>query len=164
MNDCKYGYDIKDHIMRLTLIKSAMVPDPSADQGEHVFCYSLYPHEGDWFAGDTVREAWHLNSPLAVLRGQPARHVFSLFNVNVRNVFIDAVKPAEEGEGIIVRLHEYAGARGPIELSSGLSNFKWQETDMLENPLSGEGRSGQGTIQCEVEPYEIKTFRIFGLK
>ncbi|MBD0381850.1 alpha-mannosidase [Paenibacillus sedimenti] len=164
MNDCKYGYDIKDHKMRLTLIKSAMVPDPTADQGEHVFCYSLYPHEGDWFAGGTVQEAWHLNSPLAALQGQSARDQFSLFSVNVRNVIIDAIKPAEEGEGLIVRLHEYAGASGLMELSSGLPNFQWQETDLLENPLSEEGRSGQGTIQCEIEPYEIKTFLIYGWK
>lgn len=112
MNDCKYGYDIKDHLMRLTLIKSALVPDPTADQGEHIFCYSLYPHQGDWFAGQTVSEAWHLNSPLTALPGLTSRNSCSLFGLNVDHVCIDAVKPAEEGEGLIVRLHEYAGARG----------------------------------------------------
>ncbi|MDQ0877339.1 alpha-mannosidase [Paenibacillus sp. V4I3] len=162
MNDCKYGYDIKDHKMRLTLIKSAMVPDPTQDQGEHIFSYALFPHKGDWFAGDTVQEAWHLNNPLLVMRGQPERKAFSLFSVNAPNVCIDAVKPAEEGEGFIVRLHEYAGARGPLEVSSGLAIMLWQETDLLENPLSGEGKNGQGTIHCEIEPYEIKTFRIRG--
>ena len=77
---------------------------------------------------------------------------------------IDAVKPAEEGEGFIVRLHEYAGARGPMEVSSDLANLQWQETDLLENPLLGDGKNGQGTIHCEIEPYEIKTFRIHGWK
>lgn len=160
MNDCKYGYDIKDYLMRLTLIKSAMVPDPTADQGEHKFCYSLYPHKGDWFAGNTVQEAWHLNSPLSALPGQPVKESFSLFSLSVDHVRIDAVKRAEEGDGFIVRLHEYAGARGPIELSSELSDFRWSETDMLENPLKGDAQSGQGSIYCDIEPYEIKTFWI----
>ena len=47
MNDCKYGYDIKDQVMRLTLIKSAIRPDPLADKGYHQFTYSLLPHAGD---------------------------------------------------------------------------------------------------------------------
>ncbi|NIA30945.1 MAG: alpha-mannosidase, partial [Actinobacteria bacterium] len=44
LNDCKYGYDIKDNVIRLTLIKSAIDPDPNADIGHHEFCYSLFPH------------------------------------------------------------------------------------------------------------------------
>ncbi|WP_281365744.1 glycoside hydrolase family 38 C-terminal domain-containing protein [Paenibacillus alginolyticus] len=157
MNDCKYGYDIKDHLMRLTLIKSEMVPDPTADQGEHIFCYSLYPQQGDWFAGKTVQAAWHLNSPLIAL---PVKDAGSLFSVNADHVCVDAVKLAEDGEGFIVHMHEYGGARGPMKLASEWSEFHWQETDILENPLPGEGLSGQGSIQCDIGAYEIKTFRI----
>ena len=28
LNNCKYGYDIKDNVMRLSLLKSATFPDP----------------------------------------------------------------------------------------------------------------------------------------
>ncbi|CAM3987442.1 hypothetical protein L1N85_04840 [Paenibacillus alkaliterrae] len=62
LNDCKYGYDIKDHIMRLTLIKSALIPDDRADQGQHEFTYALHPHGGDWYEGATVQAAWELNN------------------------------------------------------------------------------------------------------
>src|SRR5699024_592480 len=41
LNDSKYGYDIKDHVMRLSLLKSAIHPDPHADEGHHEFTYSL---------------------------------------------------------------------------------------------------------------------------
>ncbi len=61
LNDCKYGYDIKDNVMRLTLIKSPIHPDPNADIGEHQFTYSLYPHAGDWRSGGTIQEAYRLN-------------------------------------------------------------------------------------------------------
>ena len=43
LNDCKYGHDIKDNVIRLSLIKSAIYPDPVADQGDHEFTYSLIP-------------------------------------------------------------------------------------------------------------------------
>lgn len=63
LNDCKYGHDIKDNLMRLTLIKSAVSPDPLADKCFHSFTYSLYPHEGGWYDAGTVREAYQLNYP-----------------------------------------------------------------------------------------------------
>ena len=65
LNDCKYGYDIKDQTIRLSLLKAAIYPDPTADQGEHEFTSSL-PHQGDWRVGQTVKQAWFLNNRLKV--------------------------------------------------------------------------------------------------
>ncbi len=44
LNDCKYGHDIRDNVIRLTLLRSPTMPDPMADFGEHRFVYSLCPH------------------------------------------------------------------------------------------------------------------------
>jgi alpha-mannosidase len=66
LNDCKYGYDIKHNVMRLTLIKSGIDPDPEADQGRHVFTYSLLPHAGGWREAGVTREAYALNDPAIV--------------------------------------------------------------------------------------------------
>ncbi|HEX7000547.1 MAG TPA: alpha-mannosidase, partial [Trueperaceae bacterium] len=62
LNDCKYGYDVKDDVMRLTLLRSPVRPDPDADRGRHEFVYALLPHAGDWRAGDVVRHALDLNA------------------------------------------------------------------------------------------------------
>src|SRR5699024_3798795 len=70
LNDSKYGYDIKDHVMRLSLLKSPIHPDPYGDLGEHNFTYSLLPHENSWVEGNTVREAWQLNNPLTYKHGE----------------------------------------------------------------------------------------------
>ena len=37
LNDCKYGNSVQGNILRLSLIKSSIMPDPTADQGHHVF-------------------------------------------------------------------------------------------------------------------------------
>ena len=63
LNDCKYGHDIRDNVIRLSLLRSPTVPDPEADQGEQHFTYSLYPHAGRWDES-TLREAYALNDPL----------------------------------------------------------------------------------------------------
>ena len=52
LNDSKYGYDAKDNVLRLSLLRSPTWPDPETDQGHHEFTYSLYPHGGHMARGD----------------------------------------------------------------------------------------------------------------
>jgi len=156
MNDCKYGYDIKDHTLRLSLIKSAIEPDTEADQGEHRFTYALYPHLGDWCQGGTVREAWQLNNPLTACDGAMANAAASMLRLACEFAMIDTVKKAEDGDKLVVRLHEFAGSRGTAELSSDFAIASWQECDLMERPI-GEAQSGAG-LTFELLPYEIKTF------
>ncbi|KRE49727.1 alpha-mannosidase [Paenibacillus sp. Soil724D2] len=158
MNDCKYGYDVKDHVMRLTLIKSAMVPDPTADQGEHEFTYSLFPHASDWYDGGTVQSAWSLNNPLSFAPGKPAEDSFSLFRLSSEHVMIDSVKKAEDHDAIILRIHEFAGISGQTKISSDARFKSWQECDLLERPL-GDCQY-ESLIDVLLNPYEIRTFII----
>lgn len=158
LNDCKYGYDIKDNLLRLTLIKSALKPDPTQDQGEHSFTYSLYPHEGDWFEGNTVREAWALNNPLTYSQGESDKKECSLFSTVSDNIMIDAVKTAESSDRIVIRLHEFSGSRGEIQVCSDLSIKSWQECDLMERPTGSVFTEDE--ISFTIEPYEIKTFLV----
>jgi alpha-mannosidase len=69
MNDGKYGHSAKGNVLGISLLRSPLYPDPLADEGEHRFTYSLYPHPGDWTAAGVTREAFALNSPLVPVRG-----------------------------------------------------------------------------------------------
>ncbi|TBL75318.1 alpha-mannosidase [Paenibacillus thalictri] len=159
LNDCKYGYDIKNNVIRLTLIKSAIVPDPTADLGEHTFTYSLFPHQGDWYEGRTPQAAWSLNNPFIAVKGCDAgSNRLSLFHADTENVMIDAVKLAEEGDAFVVRLHEFAGRRGEVAIRSDLPLASWQECDLLEQPIDDQ-RSSE-SITTNFNPYEIKTFLV----
>ena len=65
MNDCKYGHDIRDNVIRLTLLRGTTAPDVNADIGEHRFAYGLLPHTGRWNE-KTIASAYALNDPLIV--------------------------------------------------------------------------------------------------
>ncbi|MBT2720203.1 alpha-mannosidase [Bacillus sp. ISL-46] len=154
LNDCKYGHDIKDNVIRLTLLKSATYPDVEADQGEHLFTYSILPHSGSWYEGNTVRQAWELNNPLTYAEGHTQS--VSLFHVAARNVMVDAVKKGESNDHLIIRMHEFAGARGTVDVSSEFRIESWQECDLMERGTS-EVKENQ-PFTFEIKPYEIKTF------
>lgn len=157
LNDCKYGYDIKDNVMRLSLIKSAIYPDYLADQGHHEFTYSLLPHEGDWVTGSTVQQAWYLNNPLIYHVGQADSSELSFLSMNVDNVMVDAVKMAEMGDSIVMRVHEFTGKTTRVMLESDLPFRSWQEVNLMEHPTGGVSH---GPLEFTIKPYEIKTFRI----
>src|SRR5699024_5976922 len=135
LNDSKYGYDIKDNVMRLSLLKSPVHPDPYADLGEHHFTYALFPHEGSWTEGETVQEAWQLNNPLTSEHGEISKNGKSLLECSADNIMIDAVKKAEYSDAVVVRVHEYKGKRNKVTLSGDWQIDSWEECDLMERPI-----------------------------
>ncbi|MCJ8012033.1 alpha-mannosidase [Paenibacillus sp. KQZ6P-2] len=165
LNDCKYGHDIRNHVIRLSLIKSAVYPDGNADQGLHEFTYSLYPHSGGWYEAGTHQAACELNAPLmaaAVPGSSGLPTELGMLKVDAHNVMIDTVKKSEDGNTLIVRLYEFGGIRtkaavtvdpylGPVRSA--------EETDLMEEHPSALPVAGQD-IEVALAPYEIKTLNI----
>lgn len=158
LNDCKYGHDIKDQVMRLTLLKASTYPDTKADIGYHNFTYSLYMHAHGWYEGGTVQEAWSLNQPLTWDRRKMGEEELSLFTLSNENIMVDAVKKAEEENSVIIRFHDFSGGREMVEMKSRIPIITWQECDLLENEI-GEIHETD-SIKVLVKPYEIKTIKI----
>jgi alpha-mannosidase len=173
LNDCKYGHDVKDDVMRLTLIKSGIAPDPQADRGEHRFTYALYPHAGDWYAGGTVGHGYRLNNPLTALRvpaggaddapggaaggALPGR--FAFVTCSAPHVLVETVKAAESGDGVVVRVYECGNRRGPAALRFCRPLAGAAEVNLLEEeprPARVEGDA----VHFDVRPFEIKTFLV----
>lgn len=163
LNNCKYGHDIKDNVLRLTLLKSAIEPDPEADRGEHVFTYSLYPHAEDWARGGTVRAAYALNYPL-LARCEKAHPgtlpaELSFVSVDAEHVIVETVKEAEDDDRWVVRAYEYANRRGPVRLTFFREIESAVECNLVEReeqPVRTVGRNLMFTIR----PYEIRTFKV----
>ena len=163
LNDCKYGYDVHDGVLSLSLIKSGIFPNPQADQGIHEFTYALFPHQGDFRAGGVIREAYDLNCPLSweKVRAGGERSL-SLVTLSEENVMADTVKRAESGEGIIIRLYEAWGKRTKVHLRlPAIEGAQLFECDCMEEVIGKEGVTCEdGAFVFAMKPYEIKTFLI----
>ncbi len=162
LNDCKYGHDIHDNVLRISLLRGPTMPDPTADLGEHHFTYSLLPHAGRWGA-ETVAAAYALNDPILVAegRGDPATgHVAQpLLAVDRDNVIIETVKQAEDGRGLIVRLYEYRRQRGPVTLTTAFKLAGAWRSNLLEE--DGEALEvGEHRLTFTIRPYQIVTLRL----
>jgi len=111
ISECKYGFDLKDGVMRMSLLRSPDYPDPLmmglsetapsiTDQGRHSFSYALYPHKSSWKRAGTMRKGYEFNfSPLPILesahRGDLPRR-FSFVRISPENVILETMKKAED--------------------------------------------------------------------
>lgn len=162
LNDCKYGWDVKDNTIRLSLLRSPTSPDTEADQGAQEFTYSFFPHEGDWKCG-TNREGFELNVSL-LAAPEPAHvgsygAVHSFMSVDRSNIVIDCIKKAEDGDDLIVRCYEAYGGRGPASIQFDRPVASASETNVLEESDVPAGVSG-AEIRFDVAPFELKTFKV----
>jgi len=162
LNDAKYGYDAKGNVLRLSLLRSSVDPDPHADEGLHHFTYALYPHAWSWRNG-TLQQAHQLNVPLeavpvAAAKG-PLPPAACFASIDAENVIIDTVKRHEDSDALIVRLYEAYGQRGNVALTFGRKPEKVTECDLMEEndlPVKLDG----ATIRFHVTPFQIRTFKL----
>lgn len=159
LNDCKYGHDIKDNVIRISLLRGPGSPDPTADLGKHTFSYSILPHAGGWNEA-TVQAAYALNDPLIVRRGDGrGAGAASLVSCNASNVIIETVKRAEDGAGMIVRLYETQRRRGTITLTTGFPLRAAARTNLLEEEKYALAVT-ENSVRYDIRPFEIVTLRL----
>ena len=164
LNDCKYGYDVRGNVLRLSLLRAPTAPDPECDQGRHRFTYALLPHAGDPFAGGVLEAASALNSPLTVVpvpaQPGPLPPAMSFVSVDDPGFVVVAVKRAEDGSGdVVVRGHEAYGGHRRVTLRVALPFATARRTDLLERPRH-DLRVRNGGVELSVRPFELVTLRL----
>ena len=164
INDCKYGYDIKDSLMRITLMRAPICPDPVGDKGVSTFVYRVYPHKNNWSQADTVKYAFQLNQPLTVFAAEKQDGTFgaekSFITVDKENIIIDAVKPAQDGNGIIIRMYEAERKHCKVNVKFNFGTVnKVIETNLMEVDETEIPAADNG-FSFTITPHQVKTFRI----
>jgi alpha-mannosidase len=168
INDCKYGHDVRDNVIRLSLLRSPTEPDPEADQGEQRFGYRLFLHRGGDVA-EVAREAYCFNDPVRVVGGTgealgrgdaaPPRLYGEMIVAGPSNVIVETVKPAEDGRGVVVRFYEARRERGWVTLRFGFDVGEAWRTNLLEEDEERLEVTEAG-VRLYVKPFEIVTVRV----
>jgi alpha-mannosidase len=150
-----YGWSTLGGEMRMTLLRSPRWPDPDADRGAHELAFAVFPHTGGWQEAGVTSEALRFNAPLLVGDGEAdAAGSRSWFACD--ELMVDTVKPAEDGDGVIVRLYEPHGARGTARLRVGVPFGTAWFTNLLEDRI-GPAEVDGDEIVIPFRPFEIVT-------
>ncbi len=164
INESKYGYDGVGNLLRLTLLRSPVWPDPNADRGHHHFSYALYPHAGDWKQAMTVRHGYDFNYHLKAMQveahtgSMPAEHSF--VGITPEDVVLTAMKKAEDSHALIFHFYEWAGKGGSATLRVPPGATGAMETNLMEKP-EGTALPVEGDhVTVHFRPYEIVAVRV----
>ncbi|MCB9125177.1 MAG: alpha-mannosidase [Caldilineaceae bacterium] len=154
LNDGKYGCDVTGSTMRLTILRCvpyAYHKPPHTfglrrrydwvDQGAQEFTVVVCPHGGDWRDAGVVEQARLLNQPLVAIThhahaGDRPRQE-SLASLDAADIELTALKRADDGHGVIVRVADMHGRS-----SAGM--LRWQNQ----------------TFPIEIAPFQVATFRL----
>ena len=162
LNDSKYGHSVDGSTVGITLLKSATSPNPDADQGEHSFTYSIYPHIGDFREGGVIKEGYLLNQPLYEKKiGKSSGNLperYSFVSVDKESAVITAVKKSEEGEDLIVRFYDSYDTRSAVTVSVPCEYRAVYLCDLLENEIE-ELDLNNGKVSVAVGNFEIVTLK-----
>jgi alpha-mannosidase len=164
INESKFGYDDRDNVLRLTLLRSPVWPDPEADRGRQHFAYALYPHPGDWKQALTVRHGYEYNYPLQTMQvaahagGLPPEHSF--VSVQPDNIVLTAMKKAEDSDSLIFHAYEWAGKPGRVTLTIPKGATGAVVTNLLEQPQGSPLTITGDRLTVPIRPFEILTLRV----
>jgi len=146
LNDSKYGVSTHENEIRLTLLRSPLMPDMMADRGTQQFTYSFCPLNA---LEDALREAAILNEPPRPMAGRS----IPVLLPDAENIIVDTVKPADNRENALaVRVYEAMGRATRTRLTPGSGIREILEADI---PEENAVRVPEETV---FGPFEIKTF------
>jgi alpha-mannosidase len=147
IDDGKYGCDVKGSTIRVTVLRCppyAYHHPPHdigshqryewIDQGAQEFTLVLRPHIGDWRDARVVERAREVNAPLAAItthcHGGDLGRRSSLASISSSEMELTALKPAQDGDGYVIRIADRHG-RG----SEGVLNWQGQAFPLVLGPF-----------------------------
>ncbi|MGD0732934.1 MAG: glycoside hydrolase family 38 C-terminal domain-containing protein [Terracidiphilus sp.] len=174
LNNGRNGYDAKGNDLHLSVIRGPNYPDPRADEGEHVFSYSIYPHRGDWREGKVQFQALAFNSPLLAMQEPPHASPqdptwgrqpglpddYSFIKTGSDHAVLYAFKQMEGfyDKDAIMRIVEVEGREGDVTVEFPRPVHVTETTELEDVPV---GPVGDGTtVKFHIKPWEIKTLRV----
>ncbi|GAA5205163.1 alpha-mannosidase [Microbacterium kyungheense] len=168
VNDSTYGHDVtreqRDErggtitIARLSLVRAALFPDPTQDQGRHELRVGLVVGAD---VADAVAEGYRFNLPRRRVEGAGVEAIAPLVAVDRPGVVVEAVKLAEDGSGdVVVRLYEALGVRARATLTAGFDAAGVRQVDLLEREVPADGVVVDGdAVRLDLRPFQIVTVR-----
>ena len=132
-----------------SLLRGTTWPDPDADLGEHLLQYAFAP----FLAASTgaLERAW------LQFAHEPR---VQLFSCDDDGVLVVACKPAEDGDGVVVRLRECNGGARAVRLRCGARMTQAFTVDALERPVDGSVSIESESLAFDLTPYQLRSFRV----
>jgi len=162
-----------DHALRLTLLYTPGLHNrnysdqATQDWGHHDIAFGLAGHEGDWRQEGTEWQAYRLNVPLVAFSapkhaGALGRSL-SLLHLDNPRIRVLAMKKAESGGDVVVRLVELDGQAEPgVHIGFASRALSVREVNGQEQPIKADhpARVVNGEVVASFTAYQPRSLEI----
>lgn len=161
----KPGDLTKGHIYSYVLDSNFRTNFQPAQQGDMLFRYSITTHRGNWKEGRASDFGWGTGNPLIPIcmtggKDGTLGKSAGFMRVNESNVRLLAMKQAEDGDGIIVRLMETEGKESAATVTLPfLTVEKALKTNLVEEN-EGPLQTTPHAVTAAIRAFGIATMRI----
>ncbi|MBN1851534.1 MAG: hypothetical protein JW829_02385 [Pirellulales bacterium] len=155
----------KGHMYAFVMNSNFRTNFQPVQQSDILFRYSIFPHAGDWKAGQCPRFGWSVGNPLfaTTIQGRQDGPLptggASFCQIDHPNVFLTALKQAEEGDGIIFRLTETMGQETMATITLPHVTVKGAIRTNIVEERRGELPFTEHDIRIQLKPFGIATLR-----
>ncbi len=144
-------------------ISGPLVPTPQAQElGQHTYNYSVLFYAGKWRQAQVHRRGFETSQPLWAHQSNhvPGETAFHSFKLEPDNILLSALKKAEDGHALVLRLFESKGeaCKATIKLPDEIKAASL--VNLLEENEGKVTIKKGGKIQLDVRPFEIVTLRL----
>ena len=156
LNDSSYGVSTDRHEIALSLVRAPLVPDETCDRGHHSLTYAVMVYSGTFRESGVIEAGYALNQPVQVLEGKRETSA----GIYAEHAIVETVKPAEDGDGIIVRAYV------PVRAEADAVLCLPRAAEVIECGLAENQAIPMGTgdrIPFALKPFQIRTFRVRGM-
>lgn len=158
LNDATYGHDVLGNRVRLSLVRTAYVPDPCSDRGAYTFRCSLLPHAGDWRDAAVPHAAAGFNQPLLAHVGRETDTAGAPGwrpRIDASGGLVTAaLRVARDGSGTVLRLAEASGRQARVTVAGLPDRARVWVSDLIER------RHRPAGTMVELRPFQVKTLLI----
>ncbi|MDE5604170.1 MAG: hypothetical protein K2I73_01145 [Eubacterium sp.] len=170
-SDCKYGWDKpSDNTLRLTCIHTPagaftkQTRQDMQDLGRNRFSFGIYCHNAG-FENGTQTQCENFQKPLIAFQTTARRKGclsddFSFAEINTDDVLIRAIKKDEDGVGLVIRVNEAVGKAHKSVKVSFFEKILTAAEALADESIIGNAEFNKNELIFDMEPYEVKTFRI----
>jgi alpha-mannosidase len=132
-----------------SLLRGTCWPDPHADEGEQSIAWAIAPLANA--SNSTAERLWRR------FAHEPR---VQLFSSSTPQAIVAACKPAEDGDGAIVRVRECDGSPANVRLRCGARMTWAASVDGLERATYGSAAIDGEELVFDLKPYEMRGFRV----
>ncbi len=132
-----------------SLLRAPRWPDPTADRGEHQIAYALVPTAGA--TTGALETAWREYAEIERVR---------LFTCADPAVLVVATKPADDGDGVIVRVRECDGEARTVDLRCGGRARRAETVDACERTIAGDAIFDGEALRFVLPAFALRSFRV----